>query len=140
MVDRERDARNIGRTLMNRSLFFAVSVVGSLLFAGCSQGAGDSCDGSGFICQEDVLALECRSGTWREVPCRGPLGCRETDDAVRCDTSNNRAGDACASSAEGKGVCRADGRAVLECREGVLVETASCSSCKVEGDEVTCQP
>ncbi|QSQ26969.1 hypothetical protein JY651_19515 [Pyxidicoccus parkwayensis] len=125
---------------MNRSLLVAVTVVGSLLFAGCGQKAGDSCEGSGFICQEDVLALECRSGTWREVPCRGPLGCRESADAVRCDTSNNQAGDACASSAEGKGVCRRDGLAVLECREGVLVETATCSSCTVQGDQVTCQP
>lgn len=140
MVDRERDARNIGRKPMNRSLLAAVSVVGSLLFAGCGQSAGDSCDGSGFICQEDVLALECRNGTWREVPCRGPLGCRETDDDVRCDTSNNRAGDACASSAEGKGVCRSDGLAILECRQGVLEETASCSACTVSGGNVSCQP
>ncbi len=125
---------------MTRSFLAAVSVVGSLLLAGCGQSAGDSCEGGGFVCQEDVLALECRAGVWREVPCRGPLGCRETDDAVRCDTSNNRAGDACASSAEGRGLCRADGLAVLECRQGVLEETASCSSCAVNGDQVTCQP
>jgi hypothetical protein len=125
---------------MNRSFLAAVSLVAPLLLAGCGQSAGDSCEGSGFVCQEDVLALECRGGVWREVPCRGPLGCRETDDAVRCDTSNNRAGDACASSAEGKGLCRADGRAVLECRQGVLEETATCSACTVTGDQVTCQP
>lgn len=125
---------------MNRSLLVAVSVVGSLLLAGCGQKAGDSCEGSGFTCQEDVLALECRGGVLREVPCRGPLGCRETDEAVRCDTSNNRAGDACASSAEGKGVCSPDGSAILECREGVLEQTATCSSCSVNGDQVVCQP
>jgi hypothetical protein len=125
---------------MTRSLLAAVSLVGSLLLAGCGQSAGDTCEGGGFVCQEDVVALECRGGKWREVPCRGPLGCRETDDAVRCDTSNNRAGDACASSAEGRGLCRADGLAVLECREGVLEETASCSSCSDTGNQVTCQP
>ncbi|MBZ4416364.1 hypothetical protein [Myxococcus sp. RHSTA-1-4] len=125
---------------MNRLSFAAVSLVASLLLAGCGQSAGDSCEGSGFVCQEDVLALECRGGVWREVPCRGPLGCRETDDAVRCDTTNNRAGDACASSAEGKGLCRADGLAVLECRQGVLEETATCSSCSVTNEQVTCQP
>ena len=125
---------------MIRSFLVAVSVVGSILLAGCGQSAGDSCEGSGFVCQEDVLALECRGGVWRELPCRGPLGCRETDDAVRCDTSNNRVGDACASTAEGRGLCRADGLAVLECRQGVLEETASCAACTVNGDQVTCQP
>lgn len=125
---------------MTRSLLAAVSLVGSLLLAGCGQSAGDSCEGSGFICQEDVLALECRAGVWRELPCRGPLGCRETDDAVRCDTSNNRAGDACAASAEGRGLCRSDGLAVLECRQGVLEETATCSACTDTGSQVSCQP
>jgi hypothetical protein len=125
---------------MIRSFLVAVSVVGSILLAGCGQSAGDNCEGSGFVCQEDVLALECRGGVWRELPCRGPLGCRETDDAVRCDTSNNRVGDACASTAEGRGLCRADGLAVLECRQGVLEETASCAACTVNGDQVTCQP
>lgn len=126
---------------MNRSLFVVVSVVGSLLLSGCGgPSAGDDCDGGGFVCQEDVLALECRAGTWRQVPCRGPLGCRETDESVRCDTSGNGEGDACASSAEGRGLCRQDGKAVLECRQGVLVETASCQSCAVENSEVTCQP
>ncbi len=125
---------------MNRSFFAAVSVVGSLLLAACGQSVGDSCEGTGFVCQEDALALECRNSVWREVPCRGPLGCRETDDAVRCDVSGNRDGDACASSAEGRGLCRSDGKAVLECRMGVLEETATCSDCMEEDDQIVCQP
>ncbi|ABF88448.1 putative lipoprotein [Myxococcus xanthus DK 1622] len=125
---------------MNRSLLALVPLVGSLLLAGCGPSAGGDCDGGGFVCQERVLALECRGGKWRELPCRGPLGCRETSEAVRCDTSNNVAGDACASSAEGTGLCRADGQAVLECRQGVLTETATCSACTVENSQVTCQP
>ncbi|NTX57411.1 hypothetical protein [Myxococcus sp. CA039A] len=127
---------------MNRSLFVLVSVVGSLLLAGCGgASAGDDCDEAGsFVCQENVLALECRTGTWREVPCRGPLGCRESDEAVRCDTSGNVGGDACSSSSEGRGLCRRDGKAVLECRQGVLVETATCATCEVDNSEVTCQP
>jgi hypothetical protein len=125
---------------MNRSLFAAVSVVGSLLLAACGQSAGDNCEGAGFVCQEEALALECRGGVWREIPCRGPLGCRETDDAVRCDVSGNRDGDACASSAEGRGLCRSDKKAVLECRQGVLEETATCSDCTEENNEVVCAP
>ncbi|MCE9673688.1 hypothetical protein LY474_38390 [Myxococcus stipitatus] len=125
---------------MNRPLFVLVSVVGSLFFAGCGQSVGDDCDGGGFICQDAVLALECRDGKLREVQCRGPLGCRESGDTVRCDTSLNGAGDACAVTAEGKGLCSKDGKAMLECRQGVLVETASCSSCTVVDSEVTCQP
>ncbi|MCP3143369.1 hypothetical protein [Pyxidicoccus xibeiensis] len=125
---------------MNRSFYVAVSLVGSFLLAGCGQSAGDSCEGSGFICEEDTRALECRGGVWREIPCKGPLGCRESDDSVRCDTSRNAAGDACASSAEGTGSCDEAGRAILECRQGVLVETATCSSCTESGGQVTCQP
>ncbi len=125
---------------MNRSLLACVPLFGSLLLAGCGPSAGGDCNGGGFVCDEKTLALECRGGTWREVPCRGPLGCSETGQSVRCDTSNNVAGDGCASSAEGTGLCRADGRAVLECRQGVLAETASCSQCSVQSGQVTCQP
>lgn len=127
---------------MNRSFLALVSAVGSLLLTACGgPSSGDDCDEPGsFVCQEAVLSLECRSGKWRQLPCRGPLGCRETDEAVRCDTSGNGPGDACAASAEGRGLCRQDGKAILECREGILVETASCASCVVEDTEVTCQP
>ncbi len=59
---------------------------------------------------------------------------------IRCDTSANVAGDNCALSAEGRGLCRADGLAILECRMGVLVETQSCSSCSQSGSQIVCQP
>jgi hypothetical protein len=124
---------------MNRSLAF-LPLVGFLFFSGCGgPDAGDSCESSGYICGGENEALECRQGTWRAIPCRGGLGCQEVNGTIRCDTSANVAGDPCALSAEGRGLCRADGLAVLECRMGLLVETETCRSCSQSGSQVTCQ-
>ncbi|MBU8900193.1 hypothetical protein DRW03_30965 [Corallococcus sp. H22C18031201] len=117
------------------------SFVGLLLLAGCgSPDAGDGCNGSDYICLDVARALECRGGSWRELQCRGTLGCRELKDSVRCDTSGNVAGDNCASSAEGHAMCRSDGKALLECREGLLVQTLACSACATEDSRVQCTP
>jgi hypothetical protein len=53
--------------------------------------------------------------------------------------SGDKAGDACASTAEGKGLCAAGGTATLECRGGVLVQTNTCVSCAVSNNQVVCQ-
>jgi hypothetical protein len=124
---------------MNRFLAL-VPLVGFLLLPGCGgPDAGDSCEGGGYICASPTQALECRQSRWRAIPCKGALGCQEVTGSIRCDTSANVAGDNCASSAEGRGLCRADGRAVLECRVGVLVETEVCASCSQSGTEIVCQ-
>jgi hypothetical protein len=59
--------------------------------------------------------------------------------AVSCDMSGDKAGDACASTAEGKGLCASGGTATLECHGGILVQTNSCVSCAVSNDQVVCQ-
>jgi hypothetical protein len=124
---------------MNRFLAL-LPLVGFLVLAGCGgPGAGDSCNSSGYICHDKQEALECRQGQWRALPCRGGLGCQESSGTIRCDTSANVAGDACALSAEGRGLCRGDGLAVLECRMGVLVETEACSTCTQSGSQIVCQ-
>ncbi|XXF80899.1 hypothetical protein P2318_14395 [Myxococcaceae bacterium GXIMD 01537] len=125
---------------MRRALSTWLPLAGFLLLAGCGTSAGDDCEGGGFVCDSDTQALECRGGQWRALPCRGPLGCSEVEERVRCDMSANNAGDACASSAEGRAQCRGDGKALLECREGELVETQACQSCVTSGSEVTCAP
>lgn len=114
-------------------------LVGALLLAGCGPSAGDDCKG-GYVCDSQTQALECRGGKWRALPCKGPLGCSELESTVRCDASANVAGDACAASAEGHAQCRADGKALLECRQGLLAETLACSACATSGSEVTCTP
>lgn len=126
---------------MKRLPLALLALVGSFLFSSCGgPGSGDSCDGGDYVCQDDAQALECRNGTWRALACRGPLGCRELADSVRCDTSLNQEGDGCSSGAEGKGVCSPNGNALLLCRQGVLVKTSDCSSCTVQDNQAVCQP
>jgi hypothetical protein len=124
---------------MNR-LPALLSLVGFLFLAGCGgPDVGESCESSGYLCLDETQAMECRQGVWRLLPCRGGLGCTESKGTIRCDTSANIEGDNCALSAEGRGLCRADGLAVLECRMGVLVETQSCTACAQSGSEIVCQ-
>lgn len=126
--------------VMNRSLVVLPWLLGSLLLSACGVKAGDSCKGSVFTCSSEKDALECRDSVWRELPCRGPSGCVETKDTVSCDLSGSQAGDACAASAEGKGLCTADAKGVLECRMGVLVLVKQCTTCTMDSSRVTCQP
>lgn len=121
-----------------RSLLLA-SFVTALFSFGCGGAkAGESCDQTGFLCADNTAALECRLGKWTTLPCRGIAGCSESDGTIRCDMSANQENDACASTSEGKGLCTVDGRATLECRQGVLVRTNTCTSCAVSGDQVVC--
>jgi hypothetical protein len=112
----------------------------ALLLVGCgpSGKAGEACDKSGFLCQDTATALECRGNVWVALPCKGPGGCAVSGGNVQCDMNGNAAGDACASTAEGKGLCSADKKATLECRSGALVQTNVCQSCSTTADQVVC--
>ena len=124
---------------MRRSHVLAVAVL-ALVAAACGGGKeGDSCDKSGFLCADKTAALECKVGKWVKLPCRGPSGCEVANDVVKCDMTANQAGDSCASTAEGKGLCLGS-TATLECREGTLLQTNTCKTCAVSGDQVICQP
>lgn len=113
----------------------------ALLFLACgSPKAGDKCNSNGFLCQDGANALECKLGSWTGLPCRGAGGCTKSGDTVKCDMTANQEGDNCASSAEGKGLCTADGLATLECRDGKLVKTNDCRTCVVMNDQVVCTP
>jgi hypothetical protein len=105
-----------------------------------SPKAGDKCSATGFLCESPTAALECRTGAWASIACRGAGGCQRDGDTIKCDMSANLEGDLCASSAEGKGLCTTDGLALLECRDGKLQKTKACSSCQATGDQVVCQP
>lgn len=113
-------------------------------FLGCLSACGGakeggSCGQSGFLCADSSAALECKLERWVRLPCKGPGGCKREGDVIRCDMSANTEGDACASTAEGKGLCSFAGNATLECREGALVKTNDCTSCSVSGEQVICQ-
>lgn len=126
---------------MHRSLFSVLLAVPLALAAcGGAPKEGDSCNESGYLCSDQAAALECRAGMWTRLPCRGSGGCQRDGDTVKCDMSANLVGDACASSTEGKGLCNASGTATLECRQGFLVQTNSCKTCTVSGEQVVCQP
>lgn len=125
----------------------SVAVVSLSLFAtACgAPKAGDKCDTTGFLCESSQTAMECKLGVWVSLPCKGSGGCVRDGDTVKCDMSGNAEGDACASSAAGKGLCTMDGKATLECREDmsgnlVLTKTNTCRTCTVTGDQVICQP
>ena len=112
-----------------------------LAVAGCGGiSEGQDCDTGGYACEDGSSALECREGTWTRLPCRGPSGCSEDGSAVTCDTSAALEGDACGLSAAGRGLCAEGGTALLECRKGFFVKTASCSSCSVQSGQVICTP
>ena len=124
---------------MGRHLVLSVAVL-ALFAAACGgAAAGDPCDKNGFLCASPNAALECKAGVWVSLPCRGPTGCARVVDTIKCDMTQNNAGDNCASTAEGKGLCNPIGTATLECRQGVLVQTNTCKTCSVSGDQVVCQ-
>lgn len=118
----------------------AAVILGGFLSACGGASAGDSCNTDGFLCQDGSSALECRLGTWRQLPCRGPTGCKVENSRVSCDMTGNIEGDPCAATTEGEGLCDASGTAALQCRQGVLVKTATCQSCSVVGEEIVCNP
>jgi hypothetical protein len=126
---------------MRLSIQLAALAVLSLFALGCgTPAAGEACTQTGFLCESAASALECRAGAWMSLPCKGPGGCKREGDIVKCDMAGNAAGDNCASSAEGKGLCTSDGQGVLQCRDGKLVQTNTCRSCAVSADTVVCQP
>jgi hypothetical protein len=125
---------------MNRAPVLFSLMIGSLLLSACGVKPGDSCGGGGYTCASEKEALECRDKEWRTLQCRGAAGCSESGNDIHCDMNGNIAGDGCAASAEGRGLCTADGKAVLECRMGVLVLVKTCGTCVMDATRVTCQP
>ena len=125
---------------MNRTWVFSSLLFGSFLLSACGARPGDACKGELYMCSSEKEALECRSSKWRALPCRGSEGCSEVSGQVVCDMRTNSDGDACASGAEGRGLCTADGKGVLECRMGKLVLVKTCSACTTHSATVTCQP
>lgn len=126
---------------------FVVLLSLSLFSVACGgPKAGDKCDTAGYLCADATSAMECKLGAWVALPCKGTNGCKRAGDSIKCDMSGNVAGDGCASSAVGKGLCTTDQKATLECREDpatsklTLVQTMTCRTCTVTGDQVTCQP
>ena len=116
----------------------AIAMWMALFASSCGPAPGTDCDTSGYRCSGTATALECRDGKWRELPCRGPLGCSVTDSQVDCDVSRNRLNDACAESIEGYSLCDTAGTSLIECRNGVFLTTYTCTACYPSGAAFTC--
>jgi hypothetical protein len=115
-------------------------LLGVLLLAACgTPEAGDDCNTIGYLCANRTTALECRAGTWRQLPCRGVGGCELVGGHIECDVSLNQPGDACGAQVEGGSICTPAGDATLECRGGVFIQTLTCTSCTVVGGQLACQ-
>ena len=100
--------------------------------------AGGSCSSFGtFACEEPHTALECETGTWRAIACKGPSGCAEVDGQITCDPSLDVPGDPCSLAQDGESICASDGGAVLQCRLGVWTRIRTCS-CSIQGSQITC--
>jgi hypothetical protein len=118
-----------------------VGFVGAVLLSACGgAAAGESCSGTGFLCDSKSTALECRQDTrkWTALPCRGPAGCAVSNDKVTCDQSLDQEGDACAAKDEASGICAHAGTALLVCRDGKFVKTQDCTTCTADSSGLHC--
>jgi hypothetical protein len=77
---------------------------------------GKHCTTTDWACDGHEGALVCRDGKYVAAPCRGVKGCRQEGDMLRCDVSQDIAGDVCVQ--EGAGQCSADGKALVGCANG----------------------
>jgi len=91
-----------------------------LLAIGCKNepGVGDPCKPKDRRCLDAKRELACQSGTFVEVPCKGPRGCREEIQKLHCDITGNAPGDPCSTDDEGIGACTQEGTAWVVCRSG----------------------
>lgn len=120
------------------------ALAAALLFtAGCKTkppGPGESCEPKEVRCQDTRTELACESGTLIAAPCKGPEGCKQTDDRIACDFSGNADGDRCSKGDEGASKCTPDGKSRIECRGGKyrIEPCRGDDGCKSKGASVRC--
>jgi hypothetical protein len=126
-----------------------VFVLLAVVAAGCSSGgssdpvdagprAGGECGGdNATACENATTALECRSGTFAAIPCRGSSGCG----LLFCDnTSGIRPGDLCFQIQEGGGACSDDAGVRFLCQSGGWIGQQCPGGCVVNDAGVACTP
>lgn len=119
-------------------LILAISLLLLCGASACGPKLGARCHEESSVCQDTHAALECREGAWVAIPCRGQNGCKRQGNIVSCDMMGNQLGDLCASTAEGKALCTADGMGTLRCISGQLRAESACASCSIQNDVVSC--
>jgi hypothetical protein len=106
---------------------FAISMA---LVACGSPKVGDPC--TQLTCLDKTRALECREGTYRDIPCPGPEGCftRSGTGVIlfECDTRNAKSDDGCALTWTSFVQCQGNTQALI-CN-GTLWSQQPCKSCQ----------
>jgi hypothetical protein len=123
-----------------RAAGLAASVLAVGLAAACGANAGGSCsDEDAAVCDGDDKMLVCEDGKYREVPCRGPGGCKSNSDTVSCDYSAAQSGDACPGRGEGQSTCTTvDTNSRLKCTNGRWVSETCITGCRTVNDSTVC--
>lgn len=88
------------------ALFVLLALV-SASATGCDRPpvAGDPCKKTDIRCVDPKTELACQKGVFIAAPCKGPLGCQETNKVLTCDFSGNAEGDPCSTDEEGNARC-----------------------------------
>jgi hypothetical protein len=98
--------------------------------------AGDPCfdHHEKTLCTPDESArVSCDKGKLVVEPCRGPGGCMQLDNDVRCNRFVAREGDVCLDDSEGFYACAEDKKAALQCKAGKYAKVRDCAStCEVD--------
>lgn len=109
-------------TTIRRSLTLGVVLaLASGVQAGCKEKPpepGDECKPKDMWCVDKHTELACQDGVFIAAPCKGPKGCREDKDTLRCDFSGNAIGDPCSTEDDGNAKCIGDAKKWVICRGG----------------------
>lgn len=114
----------------------SLGVVALATLSGCAR-AGGSCDEDRAVrCADDETALVCVNRTWKELPCRGTMGCRSGS----CENNwINKEGEPCVK--DGDAACSSSRSAQLKCEGGVWVKDHDCAgSCKTTPVVICIEP
>jgi hypothetical protein len=98
--------------------------------------AGDACfdNRDKVLCTgEEDGKITCVKDKYVIEPCRGPGGCMQLDNGVRCNRFVAKEGDACLEDSEGYYACDVSKKAALQCKKGAYIKVKDCgSSCEVD--------
>ncbi len=87
-------------------------------------------DGNMACAFDKSAVLQCTDGVMSEaLHCRGAGGCSVRSDLPTCDMTISEVGDRCRG--DGEAACTPDHRALVQCRDHVMVKTSACSNCTV---------
>jgi hypothetical protein len=122
-----------------------------LIASGCksTKKAGDKCSADEASCIDKTNILECQSGVFAQMACKGPKGCSEkatgathsgrtvtTNYSVECDISGSAVGDACLDDTS---TCSADKTTMVTCKDKKITRTA-CLGAKACSGSTATQP